>query len=91
MFGPVTRHFLLKAPFCVNFHRFDFRLGHCLMSTRRISRRLLYFWPPRPEVGTAGERRGAVPLVSERQNGGELGQQIGQRPPQVGIVLLKLF
>lgn len=61
------------------------------MSTRRISRRLLYFWPPRPEVGTAGERRGAVPLVSERQDGGELSQQIGQRPPQVGIVLLKLF
>ena len=38
---------------------------------------------------TAGERRGAVPPVSHRYNGRELGQQIRQRPPQVGIVLLQ--
>ena len=37
-----------------------------------------------------GTARGRSPW-SERQDGGELSQQIGQRPPQVGIVLLKLF
>ena len=49
-------------------------------------------WEPfYPEAGTAGERRGAVPPVSHRYNGGELGQQIRQRPPQVSIVLLQTF